>query len=489
MNRLLLFCLFTLMCCLAAPSQTSNKRRAAQQKRTTATTQKKKQQQKSTARPQQKKSTAKQQKSTTAKQQKPTTAKQQKPTVQSLQKEQKALQQKRAANQRKQEELKRGVKKGMETLMIIDQEIADKRRTIDTIQSNINRLSDHIALLDREYAGLCMQLEERRQRYMKSLRYQHRNRNVQNQMMFVFSADNFNQMYRRMRFAREYAAYQKAQGEAVKAKQLEVTKKKQELNESRKEKNTLLAHGQQEKKILESRQTQQQTQVNQLKKQQKTVEALILEQQKQEAELNARINRLIEEEIAREKARLEAEERKRAAAEEARRRAEAKSKNNKNTTTTTDVSSKSAASKETFNIPTADKKLSGNFEANKGRLPLPITGSYRLVRGYGYYSPEGLSHVKLQSNGWYLKGQDNAKAKCIFDGEVSGVYYQGNSYIVTVRHGRYISAYINLASVSVRKGQKVKTHDVLGSLGPDKTLQFQLRNWNTLLNPAAWLRR
>ena len=140
-------------------------------------------------------------------------------------------------------------------------------------------------------------------------------------------------------------------------------------------------------------------------------------------------------------------------------------------------------------VTNCDRRLSGRFEQNRGRLPLPITGSYRLVRGFGTYSPEGLSHVRLQSNGWHLKGQPGAKAQSIFEGIVSGIYYQSGSYIVTVRHGKYISAYINLSAVSVQKGQHVQARTVLGNLGSDLTLQFQLRNWSSLLNPAQWLGR
>ena len=72
---------------------------------------------------------------------------------------------------------------------------------------------------------------------------------------------------------------------------------------------------------------------------------------------------------------------------------------------------------------------------------------------------------------------------------VSGVYYKDGFYIVTVRHGTYISAYINLSSVSVRNGQTVTTRQELGSLGSDNTMQFQLRNWTNQLNPSAWLSR
>ena len=437
----------------------------------------------------------------------PKTTTKQPPTVKGLQNERKQLQAQRAANQRKQEELKRGVKKGMENLMIIDQEITEKRKVVDTIRNDISRLNAHISLLDRQLDVLSQELEERRQRYMKSLRYMHRNRSVQNQLMFVFSADNFNQMYRRMRFSREYAAYQRAQGEAVKSKQQQVTQKKQELSDSRQQMTHLLARGENEKKLLEGKQNEQKQQVDKLKKQQKTVEALISDQQRREAELNVLIDKLIAEEIAREKARQEAEARKRAAAEAARKRAEeeaqrkaAARKGTSKTTTGKEVATTNTPGREQadagrsrategYLMPSGDRRLSGSFEQNRGRLPMPITGAYRLVRGFGTYSPEGLSHVRLQSNGWHLKGQSGAKAQSIFEGEVSGVYYQGGSYIVTIRHGKYISAYINLAQVSVRKGQHVNTRQAIGTLGSDLTMQFQLRNWNTLLNPSSWIGR
>ena len=490
LSLILLLCL-----CLAVPAQQGKRQRKPAKTQQVKTKQTRKATNSAT------KSATK----TTSKVATKTTSKQQ-PTVKGLQNERKRLQQQRAANQRKQEELKRGVKRGMENLMIIDQEIMEKRKVVDTIRNDISRLNTHITLLDRQLGVLAQELEERRQRYMKSLRYMHRNRSVQNQLMFVFSADNFNQMYRRMRFSREYAAYQRAQGEAVKSKQQQVRQKKQELSDSRQQMTSLLARGENEKKLLEGKQTEQKKQVDNLKKQQKTVEALISDQQRREAELNVRIDKLIAEEIAREKARQEAEARKRAAAEAARKRAEEEalrkatakngtSKGNTGKDVANNTSGRDAStavrsrSEESYLMPSEDRRLSGSFEQNRGRLPMPITGAYRLVRGFGTYSPEGLSHVRLQSNGWHLKGQAGAKAQCIFEGEVSGVYYQGGSYIVTVRHGKYISAYINLAQVSVRKGQHISTRQAIGTLGSDLTMQFQLRNWSTLLNPASWIGR
>lgn len=468
-------------------------------------------------------------KNTTKKDTKTTTDKKQKGTQQSpsgkkgialLQEERRQVMEAQKASAKKKEELQRDVKKGMDHLMMLDTEIARQNSVIDTIRNDISVLDEYIAAQDSELVVLQGQLEDRKQRYMKSMRYMHRNRSVQSQLAFVFSADNFNQMFRRLRFSREYASFQRAQGEAVKAKQEEVTQKRFELNISKQQKDALLDKGEQAKRQLEDKQTEQKAQVEKLKKEQKTVQALIEQQQKKEQELNQRIDKLIAEEIAREKARQEAEARKRAqeeaarqkaaelakrkaAAEAARKESERRQANQKKPEETSSQRQQASASKRKSTTtppiqpskpakltpPPEDKRLSGNFAANRGYLPLPITGSYQLLRGFGTFSPEGLSRVKLQSNGWYLRGAPGAKAKSVFSGVVSGVYNLGGRYMVTVRHGNYISAYINLASPHVKMGQKVRTGDILGSLGNDNTLQFQLRNWNTLLNPAKWIRR
>ena len=240
---------------------------------------------------------------------------------------------------------------------------------------------------------------------------------------------------------------------------------------------------------------------------------------------------MIAEEIAREKARLEAEQKKKAEAEAARKkqkeqarlererrlaaakeaerkaRAEAKAAKSKQEKEAAQERARQAEQQrkqaereeaqakkeerkaEKYKEPAVDRQLSGSFASNKGRLPVPITGPYKIVRGFGSYVPDGLSAIRLDSKGIHLKGQPGATARCIFDGEVSRIFAKGDRYIIMVRHGRYISVYCNLTAVSVGAGQKVKAYQTLGSLGSDCTLQFQLRNWTELLNPRSWLSR
>ena len=150
---------------------------------------------------------------------------------------------------------------------------------------------------------------------------------------------------------------------------------------------------------------------------------------------------------------------------------------------------KAKAEEESFTVSSEDRRLSGNFESNKGRLPMPITGAYKIVNRFGEYNVEGLKGVRLDNKGINIKGQAGAMARSIFDGDVCAVFSLGGQMGVMVRHGSYISVYTNLMSVSVSRGQKVKARQTLGKVGADNILQFQLRKEIAKLNPEKWLGR
>ena len=462
------------------------------------------------------------------------------PTVKGLQNQRQQLQKQIKEQEQKLQSNRKNVKQRLENLQILNTEIADKRRTIDTIRHDLYVLDDNIASLDTQLKILEKKLDERKQNYMKSMRYMHRNRSLQNQLMFVFSAQNFTQMYRRLRFTREYADYQRIQGEAVMTMQLQVEQARKELTVTKQQKNTLLDRGEQERKDLEGKQAEQQEVVNTLQKEQKTIQGLIADQRKKEAALNAQIDKLIAEEVARAKARAEAEAKRKAAEaaaeaaarENARRIAEAKAREEKAKQEALAAAKKSADEKaaaeraareaeearkkaerkaaeeakaheremaevrkkekverEQFTVSTEDRRLSGNFVSNRGRLPMPITGGYRIVSGFGQHNVDGLKGVQVDSKGINIKGQPGAQARSVFDGEVCAVFNISGLMGVMVRHGSYISVYSNLSSVSVRRGQRVSTRQALGTVSSEGILHFQLRNGKTAQNPARWLAR
>lgn len=189
-----------------------------------------------------------------------------------------------------------------------------------------------------------------------------------------------------------------------------------------------------------------------------------------------------------------AEEARREAAAKKNRSASSKSKSSKSKSSSSSSRSKSSTSTPRFQEQSSeDRRLSNNFAANKGRLPMPITGSYVISSHYGQYKVAGLSGVSLDNKGINITGRSGAQARAVFNGEVSAVFSFGGMINILVRHGSYISVYCNLSSASVHKGQQVSTRQVLGSVAPDAsgncTLHFQLRRETTKLNPESWLGR
>jgi len=407
-----------------------------------------------------------------------------------LERQRQQVREKQRQARQRQQELEQQLRQRIKDVETLASDIEGKQMVLDSLHLVIDSVNGNIAVLDSQLTVLKDELEVRRQQYISSVRYMYRNRNAQSQLIFVLSAKNFGQMYRRLRFMNEYTTHQRAQGEAVKQKSEQVTVKLGELNVARGELDVLLAQNEAEQRNLEQKKAEQQRLVADLQQEQKTVDKLIVQQQREEAELTAKIDKLIAEELERQR-RAEAE-RQRQLAEQRRRDEQAaasaaNANTSANTNANTNTNNNNRRDRRRNQEADPDRQLTGSFRSNKGRLPVPITGSFRVVRPFGNYTIGG---VTLNSSGVHLEGEAGAQARCVFNGEVSYVYNYGQAgYVVMVRHGRYISVYSNLASVNVTAGQQVTTNQILGSVGPTHVLMFRLQEWDQLLNPKKWISR
>ncbi len=439
---------------------------------------------------------------------------------------------------------KNDVKKKLQDLLLLNTQIKQQKQKIDSLEAEITAVDADIRLLHTQLETLNKQLDERKEKYIKSLRYMTRHHSFEDKLMFIFSAHTFGEALRRLRFVKEYASYQRAQGELLKKKQAQVATKQRQLEQARAKVSSLLDECRAEREQLESQHTTQQKMVKTLEKQQKSIQGVISDQKKKDAALNAKIEKLIAEEVARQqelarqKAEAEAEAKRKAeelarqkaaaealerenqqrveaakAAEEAAKaaaaqataeekaRAEQKAKEaeahrvaaEKKATADNARSAKAVERAEEASAgamyTSVDQTLSSDFESNKGRLPIPITGTYRIVSHFGQYNVEGLNGVTLDNKGINILGTAGCSARSIFDGEVTAVANISGTWLVLVRHGRYISVYCNLRKVSVKKGEKVAARQTLGTVGADNILQFQLRKETAKLNPEVWLGR
>lgn len=383
---------------------------------------------------------------------------------------------------------KKDVKSQLSNLTLLSGQIDERKKYIATIENDVNVIQREVDRLQVELNTLKKELADKKDNYEQSVKYLYHNRSIQEKLMFIFSADNLNQMYRRMRYVRQYADYQRMQGLEVERKQRQVRDKQKVLVASREAKRKLLEAGQAEKVKLEAQEKERKGLLASLQKKQRTIQDEIKQKRRSADKLNAQIDKLIAIEI--EKARKRAEE-------EARRKATAENGRNKKEGTNSKTPAKGqnipSSKMGEFKIDSEDRRLSSVFEQNKGKLPIPITGAYMIVGHYGQYQVDGLRNVRLDNKGVDIRGKQGAQARAIFNGEVSAIFQYNGLSNVLIRHGSYISVYCNLQSVLVRKGSKVNTRDVIGQVHTDKEgntiLHFQLRKETAKLNPEIWLQR
>ncbi len=378
---------------------------------------------------------------------------------------------------------KKDVGSQLKGLAALTGQIEERKRYILSINNDVESIERELASLERQLARLQADLKDKKKKYESSVQYLYKNRSIEEKLMFIFSAKNLMQTYRRMRYVREYATYQRLQGEELLKKQEQVNRKKEELNQVKNAKEELLKEREAEKVKLEAQEKEQKALVANLQKKQRGLQNELAKKRKEANQLNARIDRLIAEEI--EKARKRA-------AEEARKKAAAEKKKG---TATTSTAKKNATSAETYTLSKEDVALSDNFVSNRGKLPMPITGAYIITSHYGEYAVEGLRNVKLDNKGIDIQGKKGAQARAIFNGKVAAVFKLNGLFNILVRHGSYISVYCNLSSASVKQGDEVTTKQTLGTIFSDSAdggrtvLHFQLRKEKEKLNPESWLNR
>ena len=400
--------------------------------------------------------------------------------------------------QKQRDQLQKEVKKSQQQLEQTRQNITQHKRTqqligvqleqhLDSIRHAEDRMveldSQMVVMNDRLY-DLSVELQDKKDKYAAALRAARSYGLVRGHALNMLSSKQVSQMYRKARETNFMADVIRSLGEDLVAKEEEHLQMQNNLLAARGEMNALMVSVMEQRRNLGIQQKNEADQISRLGTQQKGLESQISRQRNQLAQLNKKIDAVVAAEV----------EAARKKAEEARRKAAAKNGKGSSKSSSSGKSSKSSSSVPADKWLTPEEKaLNGSFVNNKGRLPVPITGSYKLGERFGTYNVPGMKNVQLDNKGVNYIGKPGAQARSVFDGEVTAVFQFYNTKGVLVRHGSYISVYCNLSSVKVSRGQKVKARDVLGSVASagdgNCVLHFQLRKETAKLNPEGWIGR
>ena len=318
-------------------------------------------------------------------------------------------------------------------------------REINSNQNKITNLRDELTTLKEDYATMIVK--------------SYKSKNQQSRIMFLLSSNNFKQAYKRLQYIKQYSDHQKKQGESIKAKTLELQEINKNLLKQQEDKKKLIAENRVVQKSLESERKEHETLMKSIRKNLSMYASQIKQKQREADRIDREIDKIIKAAIA--------------------------ASNKKPGVTKTTNSTNFALTPE-------EKVLASNFISNKGKLPWPVEKGY-VKLGYGTQRHPIDKSLTIKSNGVRIATEKDAKVMAIFDGEVSEVLKMRNvNPIVMIRHGNYLTVYRNLSHVYVKKGDKVKTKQVIGEVftnpsNGETILRFTLSKGTSTENPANWI--
>lgn len=344
---------------------------------------------------------------------------------------------------------------------LLKRSINERNALIKSLNGEIGELEQSIVALTAEKSELEQKLEYQKVEYARLVRETHAQRNHFSPLLFILSSKNFSQAYRRFRYLQELSSYRKSQALEIMRLTDELSSKEMALQTDVEQKGRAVSQKAREAKKLESDRQRESKMLTDLQKKEKDLKAQQKKQQKRADELNAKIQKLIAAEIKRD--------------EERRRREAAKQGN------------------PTYQMSRDEQLVAGNFEKNKGKLPLPVERGF-ISGHFGVQPHPVLPHVTTNNKGVYIQTPAGSAARAVFEGVVTKCFMvPGSNSSVIVKHGNYRTVYSNLTELYVKEGDKVTTKQKLGKIFVDvendnKTELYLMLYKNTdIQNPELWL--
>lgn len=341
-------------------------------------------------------------------------------------------------------------------LRIINKQIAYKEELLINLDNQITNITHQIKTNRKEIESLKETVVRLKKEFREMVRFAYKNRKKENNVMYLFSSEDINQAYRRMKYIEQYSENRKLKVIEIKNMQEKLKEENLELLANMESKKELIVSFEEEKsKFLEVKKSQQLILDKILSN--KEVLQTKLEKQKQEREkIAAAIRREIEKELARA---------------------------NKNSA---------------FKLSPEAKLASSSFEKNRGKLPWPVARG-TITKRFGKQRHSQVSTAYIQNNGIDISTLKGASVRAVFEGTVTSIFtIPGSGQTVIVSHGAYRTVYSNLKTVNVSINQKLKTKQNLGTLLPNASgtiSESHFEIWKISgssmnpQNPAIWLYR
>ena len=338
----------------------------------------------------------------------------------------------------------------------LDQQIRSTENLIKVTNQQANLLTNQISANTNKISRLREELEQLKEDYARMIEKSYKSKSSQSRIMFLLSSENFLQAYKRLQYMKQYTNYRKQQGDEIKVRTEELQELNADLADQKEAKDALIAENRQTRAQLEKNRKAQQDLMQNIRSKEGEFAAQIRQKQQEINKIDAQIEKMIRESIA---------------------------KSNEESGST---------ERNVYELTPAAKALAADFVKNKGRLPWPVRSGVVTSR-FGRQPHPVVKSISINNNGVNIDTDSGGKARAVFNGTVSEVQVlKGANKAVMVRHGDYITIYDNLEKVYVKRGDVVNTGQELGAVATSRTsgkttLHFLIYKNMQKMDPADWI--
>lgn len=411
-----------------------------------------------------------------------------------LQKEQKIIEKKISQTKALLDKVKNKTKNSFTELKLLDKQIKNREELVRIYDGQVRIAEIKVIEKENEIKQLVTRLDNLKKQYKKMIFFAYKNRNKAGRLMFLLSSNSYNEAQKRNVYLKKVANLQRKQVGLIKQHQGLINDEIISIKEEKTSKEIALNEKKSEREKIEYDKSLKEKSHLKFKQEEDKLYVLLKEDEKKKTELKSRINAAIKEEIA---AANEVERKKEAARKkEEIAKAESKKKDVKSDVVPTEKKKEQEKTVKTVLPISSEGSIAGkNFEANKGRLPSPVSNG-TITEKYGKNPHPTLAGVFTNNNGIDITCIANSKARAVFEGIVSAVInVNGAGKVVIIKHANFRTVYSNLQESSVKLGDKITSKQEIGTImldnGSVSIFHFEIHMVVGLdtqsLNPSLWI--
>ncbi len=370
-------------------------------------------------------------------------------------------------------------------LRVIQNQIEYRERLLKNYDDQIRGAELTVQQKEKQIIVLREKVTQLKVQYKKLLIYAYKHRNNYGKLMYIFTADSYNEARKRNGYLRRLSDVQLKQFLVIQQNQSLIGVEIGKVKSEREHKLVVLDEKKKEREAIEQDRELKEKVYTEFKQEEEVLLSKLREDEQKKDVLRKRISDAIQRDLALAETRRKEQE--------AAALAAAKKKESTSTTTTPSTPATPAVTL----AETKEAVLVGsNFESNRGKLPWPVEKG-NITENFGTNAHPTLRNVSTNNRGIDISAPLNAQVRAVFDGEVTSVLdIPGAGKVVIIKHGNYRTVYSNLRDTYVKAGSKVTTKKVIGSLLAKSgetisVVHFEVHqvvgNNVTCLNPTLWV--